>query len=443
MAAELLALAVLSALTLSSIWRTRIASEWAGPAIACLIVALPLLQLLPIPSWLWHWPAPRLSLERDLMSAGVTDFSMHWGLATYAAERDLLSMLPAIALFTAMLALPRNAWRGQLWWLIGLVVFSLALAFVQMSAAQDSVLNPFPQYAPALAGIFANRNHEACALAMALVLALTLLLDAYARSSTRVEPMRGELVATTIVVTVIAATLPLVNSRAGVIVAIVGTAAALWIGGTWSREHWRESRSARWLAASAICVLAMGVYGAFAWVQEDASTQGSRWEMATSTVRIATANMPLGSGFGSFIPMFEQASQGALMHQGYINAAHNDYAQWWMEGGFVTIVAMLAITGILIASAIRLLRLPRESNVRTTGMAALLALIVPLLHSTVDYPLRTPALMSAFGMLAGIALAAARCARGRTATSASHRRNRPAPANTRRHSAPSNPPCSP
>ena len=91
----------------------------------------------------------------------------------------------------------------------------------------------------------------------------------------------------------------------------------------------------------------------------------------------------------------------------YINNAHNEYVQWWLEGGVVAVLAMFAAIVALIQSLHRLLRLPAGSSARTTGLAALMGVLVMLLHSSVDYPLRTPALMATFGLLAGIAISAA------------------------------------
>ncbi|HET7930111.1 MAG TPA: O-antigen ligase family protein [Rhodanobacteraceae bacterium] len=405
MIAELLALVVLLFVLSRREWRARLATARWGVVVACLIVAIPLLQLLPIPAWLWQWPSPRAALQHDLAAGGVTGITHHWSLSPATTERDLFMLLPGFALCMSALALPREAWRRLLWWFIALVAFSVVLAFGQLGAPQDSFLNPVPQYAPALAGVFANRNHQACALAMGLVLALTLLFDARSRMR-RGEATHASVLACGILAALFAAILPLVGSRAGVIIAIVGAAAALLANGAWSPRRWHEQRAARWLSALALAALALGVYGAFAWMQQDVDVAGSRWQMAGAAARLAGASLPLGGGAGSFVRMFEQFTQGALMHQGYINAAHNDYIQWWYAGGVLAIAAIIAAAAALIVATLRLLKLQRESRSRMLGMAALLAILMPVLHSTVDYPLRTPALMTAFGMLAGIAVAA-------------------------------------
>lgn len=413
--AELLALVVMLCVLSQRAWYKRLADARWGLAVACLIVAIPLLQLLPIPAWLWQWPSPRSALQHDLAAAGVTGIAHRWSLAPAATERDLFLLLPGLALFMSALVLPRDAWRQLLWWFVALVTLSVVLAFAQLGVPQDSFLNPFPQYVPALTGVFANRNHQACAMAMGMVLALTLLFDARSRVQ-RGERAHAVVIACAILAALFAAILPLVGSRAGVIIAIVGAAATLLANGAWSPRHLRETRAARWLSILALVVLAVGVYGAFAWMQHDSRIDDLRPQLASASTRLAGASLPLSGGAGSFVRMFEQFTQGSLMHQGYINAAHNDYIQWSYAGGVLAIAAILAAAAVLITTTLRMLKLPPESRSRMLGIAALLAILMPLLHSTVDYPLRTPALMTAFGMLAGIAVAAGARAKERRAT---------------------------
>ncbi|HET7663238.1 MAG TPA: hypothetical protein VFK31_06315, partial [Rhodanobacteraceae bacterium] len=337
-------------------------------------------------------------------------------LAPAATERDLFMLLPGLALFMSALALPREAWRQLLWWFVALVAFSVVLAFAQLGVPQDSFLNPFPQYAPTLNGVFANQNHQACAIAMGLMLLLALLFNAVRRMQ-HGERTHAIVITCAILAVMFAAILPLIGSRAGVIIGIIGAAVTLLACGAWPLQKIRNQRSTFWFSAFAVIVLAIGLYGAFAWMSHDTAMDALRPQMAAATAHLAGASMPLGGGGGSFVRMFEQFTQGSLMHQegGYINAAHNDYLQWWYAGGALAIISMLATAAVLIVALVRLLKLPRESGLRITGIGALLAILVPLLHSTVDYPLRTPALMTVFGMLAGIAVAAGMRAKQRLA----------------------------
>ena len=411
MFAELLALPLL----LYAGWRAwqlhRLGPARWAIAVAAAIVALPLLQLLPLPEWLWRMAPARVALWDDLAAAGVTDINLRWSLTPAATEQNLYLLLPPVALFFAALASGRDTWHRMLWWVLGLTLFTLVLAFAQIGVAQDSFLNPFPQFEPTLSGVFANKNHQASALAIGLVLALALLLDARSRLDDHAGS-RATLVLCAILAVVFVAVLPLVKSRAGVIIAFVVSGIVLLHSGPLSFSHWRAGGPVtRVVASLAALALLVGIWAAFAWMQIEADVDGSRWEMFTTTLRLGFANAPFGSGFGSFVPMFEQATQGSLMRTGYINNAHNDYVQWWFEGGVLAVLVLLAALSVLLIAVRRLSRLPERSRARTSGIAAGSALLVLLLHSSVDYPLRTPALMALAGLLAGIMVAAATRAR--------------------------------
>lgn len=404
MVAQLLAIPVLLyALMLAHMRGCLHQARWAIAAIL-LIIAVPLLQLLPLPAWLWHLSGSRAALGHDLAAAGVTHLHYRWSLTPATTERDLLLLLPPVALFFAALAIGRNLRQWLLWWILALIVFSTLLAFVQLGMPQDSIFNPFPQFAPALAGVFANHNHQADALAIGLVLALGMILQArrgngYAKHGT------AQTILGIVLIVAFALVLPLLDSRAGVLVALVAAATLLLMSGSISWQRLGEHRATQAIAVVTILVLLVGTFGAFAWMHNDADIKDLRWVMATTTWHLGFANAPLGSGIGSFVPMFEQATAGDLMHSGYINNAHNDYVQWWFTGGVLGVIALLAALAVLIHRARRLLSMRSDSKTRAIGLAALAGILVLALHSTVDYPLRTPALMAVFGVLAGIVVA--------------------------------------
>jgi len=438
MVAQVLAIPVL----LYALWQAdrsgRLKSARWSIALVLAIVSIPALQLLPLPTGLWNLSGARSALQQDLAMAGVVAIEHRWSLAPGVTERALWSLLPALALFFSALALRRDAWRGLLWCVIALVAFSCVLAFVQIGAPQDSFVNPFPQYAAAMAGVFANRNHQSSALAIGLVLAAGLLLPSR-RQHGNPAAARVHLAACVAAALLFALLLPLVGSRAGGIVALVALGVLAPVSGLFSLQHLQASRAMRWAALLAAGVLIAGIYGALAWMQVEADIEGSRWEMAVTTARLGLDNAPLGSGIGSFIAMFEQATRGAMMKTGYVNAAHDEYAQWWFEGGVAAVIVMLAVLAFVIVAMRRVLQLPARSTQRVTGAVALTALLVLLLHSMVDYPLRTPALMAMAGLLAGILVATTLRVDG----SDDHDRKRSATARTRATMAPANPPREP
>lgn len=406
MAAQLLALPVL----LYALWRglatQRLGRVRAGIAVLVFIACIPLLQLLPLPAWLSNLSPWRVALAHDLAAAGVAHAPLRWSLDPAATERDALLLLPPIALFFAAIALGHEARRWLLWAVVGLAAFTLLLAFAQLGVPQDSFLNPFPDFAPALSGVFANKNHQSIMLAIGLILALVLGLEAWRRVRTR-RAKWTPVVLCALLGFVFASVLPLVNSRAGVIIALVLIGVALLASGTVVTRRLRESHVVQAATVLTVLALAIGLFAANHWMQHDALVEGSRWMMTRVTTKLAIANLPWGSGIGSFVPVFAQGAPAATLEPYFYNAAHDEYAQWFLTAGVLAVPAVLGALTLLVDAARRALRMPVPSRARTTALAALLGVLALLLHSAVDYPMRTPALMSIAALLAGIALAAA------------------------------------
>ncbi|MEO6075270.1 MAG: O-antigen ligase family protein, partial [Dokdonella sp.] len=406
MAAQMLAIPLLIFGALRAGQRGHLHSARWSVVVALLIALLPLLQLLPIPVSIWLLPAERISLLQDLHIAGVASVDHRWTLSPSVTERDFYFLLPGLALFFCMLGLGRTAWRRMLGLLVVVCLANLALGFAQVVAGQESFLNPYPDFAPALAGVFANRNHQADLLAIGLMLVAVFVIDNWkkARDGQRSFARVGALA---LVGMILILALPVVGSRAGVIVAMIMLMAALLTSGLPSWRSFRRKPIFQVAALVTLLIFGAGLQAARAWMQADVGVEGSRHTLMTETVRIGREHSPLGSGVGTFVPAFQQGGSDAVPLDAYVNNAHNEYAQWWLEAGIAGVLLTLFSLAVLIAALIALLRQRPESTTRVVGMAAMMGIGVMVLHSTVDYPLRTQAMSAIFGILAGIAIAAA------------------------------------
>src|SRR5690606_34427198 len=95
----------------------------------------------------------------------------------------------------------------------------------------------------------------------------------------------------------------------------------------------RRSGQARTGALALIIAASVGAIGLFAamgWMRVD-ELEEIRWIMRDATIVLAATHLPLGSGIGGFVPIFQQAIPDSLLMPNYINAAHNDFAQVWLE----------------------------------------------------------------------------------------------------------------
>jgi O-antigen ligase len=375
-------------------------------ALALLLIALPLLQWLSLPGHPAGAVAGRAALEADLERMGVAASIRRISLSPWNTLAAACALLPALAIFLLCLAAPQGLHRRLPWLLIALALLSLLLGIVQLGLPADHALNPFPQWRPALGGFFANPNHQATLLVIGATLAagrLAAALDPQAASGHR-RSARAYVPALALLLT--ACAVPLTGSRAGVILLMLSlgaTAVCLWPAG--------RGRRASATAAGIGAIVLIGGLVALRWMGLDAIGD-LRGPLRAATLEVAARFAPTGSGIGSFVRVFEQEAPRELLMRDYVNHAHNEYLQWWLEAGVPALVAM-ALAAVALALTARGLALRRAAQ-RADGVAALIALLAILAHSTVDYPLRTPALLAVAAALAGMAAAEAAGGSGRS-----------------------------
>ena len=199
----------------------------AAIGVALLIAVTVAVQQLPSPAGLWGSVAVRDALASDLQAAGVDAPRQLWSLTPLASERGLWSLLPALAVFLAALALPLRHQRSLLLAVVALSTASLLLGYLQLGAPQDSLLNPFPEWAPALNGFFANPNHQATGLAIAVVAISALLVNDWGRD----EPLlpRWARFSLAALALLLLASLTLTGSRAAFLLVVLALVAVPFV----------------------------------------------------------------------------------------------------------------------------------------------------------------------------------------------------------------------
>jgi O-antigen ligase len=129
---------------------------------------------------------------------------------------------------------------------------------------------------------------------------------------------------------------------------------------------------------------------------------GARFAIYEATLRAAIEFLPFGSGLSTFANVFPRF-QGGVMG-GYIDYAHNDYLQLFMEIGLVApvIVALLFVAYMLRMSG--LLRRERGRSFTLLQIAVGVGLLPMVLHSFFDFALHMPANAMWFATLASVML---------------------------------------
>lgn len=370
-------------------------------ALCALAVLIPAIQLVPLPPTLWTQLAMR---DEIVATFKLTDHTLPWmpvSLSPMATWLSALSLLPPITLFLGIRRLGSDARRrlSLVLIVVGLLGVLLGLLQIAQGAASPLRFYAFTNTSEAV-GFFANRNHFAALLYSALLFAGAWVL--YLPSKGPGLDARGvglRLLGATVLITLIAGELA-ARSRAGLgltMLALVGIALlpAFGAGG-------RQALSAtRIIAAAALLSLLLAtqfvLYRIFERFDLD-PLDDARIDLATTTIQAAKALMPWGSGLGTFVPVYQLFERRDELAPSFANHAHNDFLELWLETG----VFGFLLTGLfvlwLMARSFEAWRPYNHAHSLDGSLARAASLVILLLclHSFVDYPLRTGAMMAVF-----------------------------------------------
>ena len=396
-------LALLLAAMALSIHRGEVANKKWPLALLLAAFFLVVVQLVPLPPALWQaLPGRSLDIAVDQALGGAPP----WRPLSLTPDLTLQSALwftaPACALLGVAIA-ERGKPQAMLHIVTGFLICSAVLGGLQVSQGPDSGLYLYNRTYPGFGvGFLANRNHEAALLACGFpILRLWSLLPArsFAVQRGRLLAMLGGWI-------IFIPAILLTGSRAGLALAVVGMACALAIaplsdfraiGGRWGK-YLPIAAIGLFLSTVAIVTVA-GRSLAFSRLVENNAADDLRVTYSGFVFKLATRYLPFGSGFGSFDPVFRNAEPDRYLKPAYFNHAHNEYVEILMNGG-VPAVLLIAI-GVIYWSVTGyrtfFSRSERGFSIwqARTGWAIILVL---LLESVVDYPLRTPLLAFVFAM---------------------------------------------
>lgn len=410
-AVQLLSIALLGALVVhAGLSESLPLPAWTWwPVLA--VIAVPLLQSLPIPEPLWRSLGGRAHLAEQLAVAGVAPWP-RWGLHPLGSERALFWLLPAVAIYLSVLRLPRPAQRRLVTLLLLLAALSVLLGLAQLAGGADSPLRLYANTnRSAAVGFFANRNHFAGLLALCLPLALAWT----ARAAIERHDDRGvallRIVAGVGLCLLLILGLAITRSRAGLLLGMIAVVLALPLLLLRAQRRRGPHRMVRAVLLTAtVAAMQVALFAVLQRFGPDPIDE-DRWGYADTTLQAARAYAPLGSGLGTFrqaYQPFEREGPGGS-GRAVVNHAHNDYLEAWLEAGWLMPPVAALVIGTLGFAAVRAWRVrDRRSDGDTLQQrAAVVAVLIPLLHSLVDYPLRTSAHLAVFGLVAGLVVAAA------------------------------------
>jgi O-antigen ligase len=375
--------------------------DWPLLCLALSIVAIPLVQLVPLPPSLWTRIPARTLEAGALMAANGGLGWMPLSLDPADTLWSALSLIPPVTIAIMVSRLGIDDRTTLMRAFVAAVLVHLAVGAMQMASGDANWLRFYERtHYGFLTGLFANRNASVDLFLVGLLAVAGLSATA---TADRRRGARGILALAMLIVIALAAVLT--GSRAGTLLLLPVAGLCLVIG----RQH-RGGGTRSAIAAGLVMLVLAG--GAFAlrdnpvldrtWRRFGAETD-QRPALWADTRLLIGETWPAGTGVGTFVPVFIANEPLERVDDSVPNRAHSEYLEFLLEAGIAAVLLIAALCVFVLRRAWLRLRL-RDPVIRVQIWYAIGVIAVFALHAAVDYPMRTIALAStgamALGMLA-------------------------------------------
>ena len=355
-------------------------------------VVLALVQFLPLPFGVWrHLPG------RDEAAGALVmlDAPKEWGTLSFSPWASLASLvwwIPALALFCANLRSDSPSAPTLAKTVLGVALASVALALVQRGG-EVFYLYKITNFG-AGTGFFANANHQASFLLGSLALWAALYVsERNERTPAGSDPTIALAYYATALV--LAAGVLLTGSVAGIGLLLPVGIGALVV----TRAELRVSLR---LVVAIVGVLSLAALGlAMSGILQDnfSGTAGgvghNRFDYLRTGLVFLGQMAPLGSGLGTFVDLYPWFEPPASIGPTYVNHAHNDLVELLIETGIFGLAALGLFMAWWSGRVYAIWRAVKRNPYAQAGTILTGAVLV---HSLVDYPLRTAAVSSLFAV---------------------------------------------
>ncbi|MCA0023539.1 O-antigen ligase family protein [Mesorhizobium sp. B2-2-4] len=331
-------------------------------------------QIVPLPGALLDGLRPEVLLVRPWLDGETQSRFVSVGVGR--TIECMLYFAAAAAFFLGVTRLRTEEVYGLVpFFFMGVICNGLAAA-IQYSLSDTVAIEGLLPFT-INAGLFANQNHFSALLFVSIPFVVYYGL------------FRGHFLSGSLGLTMLLLLLLAAGSRAGILIGLVITAISV---------VFLSARSRAGGYGILAVFIGLSVYTIGAWAKIDAKVVDpafGRAEFARTTIDGMKENWVTGVGFGSFPKVYQIYEKAGMIFRTYVNHAHNDYLELALEGGIPVVLLMIVYAILLFASSVRIRREPLQK-------AAFLSVSFLLVHSLVDYPLRTAALAMTFAYLNAI-----------------------------------------
>lgn len=371
--------------------------------------ALFVLQTLPLPPSLWTRLPGRDFIVQGQAILGLPSGWSSVSLAPYDTLAAILALLPPAAMLCSIFRLRAYTPTGLAVAILLATVAGVALGALQTSGGGEPQ-SPWYPYAISnfgvATGFFANSNHMASLLLVAIP--FTVALAAHGRGGKKDERKRHMLSVLGVAsVGVILIGIVLNGSLTGYGLVIPVTVASLLIAFPLNRP---QRMTAMGFSATALIGFLVILFSPLSERLPDggaATSLATRQAMLGGATTVAREFFPAGTGLGTFPAVFPLSEDPARVESIFVNHVHNDYVELALETGISGIVLMLLFLLWWAVAVRRMLQSPAADGFALAGAIGSASILV---HSAVDYPLRTSAMAAVFAVCLALILVSRRTA---------------------------------
>ncbi|MCP5002099.1 MAG: O-antigen ligase family protein [Hyphomicrobiales bacterium] len=324
--------------------------------LACLAIVL---QILPVSTEQTRSTQGILPADDTLLVMEPISISLGLGRTIEVAGYFLTLCL----FLTAVLKLRFEQVYGLIPFFLAGVVLNLTAGLIQYSYSGRAIVTDLFSY-DLLAGFFVNVNHYSSLIFTSIPIAFVYFIEtnrlfvlvAYIVAALLILLAAGSTAGVLIgfAITVLSIVILFQRSRAGILVVLLGT-------------------------------IILGIYSVGVWARlqvEEFNPGYGRLEFARTTLEGIRDNLPFGIGYGNFVIGYPSYEKSEMIFNTFVNHAHNEYLELVFEGGVIAAALLVIFFVFFLWRVLETIQLPLHK-------AATLAILFILVHSVVDYPLRT------------------------------------------------------
>lgn len=372
------------------------------------VAGLTLTHLIPLPPELWQTLPGRELVATIDRSVGLGGVWRPLAMVPAAGWNALWSLLVPLAVLMLGAQLgPRR--RAQLLPLVlGMILLSGLWGMLQAVGGGGRALYLYRVTNEGMAvGLFSNRNHQAITLAT-----LFPMLAVYAsRPANSEEQARLRIWLCGAAAAMLVPLLLVAGSRGGLVLGVVGLIAAVLIYHRPSVAVARRRPAASLRARVPLLLFIALCLGALTALMSRAEAlrrlispdegESLRFKVWGSIAEMGVQYLPLGSGIGSFVEVYQIGERFEQLRASYLNHAHNELLEVFLTAGIPGLLLVALALYALARAGLAAFRAPAAA--RGVELARLGAIVLAMfaVGSIADYPLRTPTI-AAIAMIAAL-----------------------------------------